>query len=237
MSQKRLAPQQPEECLIPSRMSSRKGGTLIAGQVWTPQEHCKQLADLDLGYRRGLGGCPSCGHPTLHVHDYRERQALQMLLVVVVTVVRFICANPQCKATWQVLPAFVARYLHWTWPAVEHTTETGPASAPSASIAPSVQKTVAEPAAPGERPTARIPSRRTVQRWTARLRASASQLVALLAARGGQLARAVAHALPEGCARAQVVSGYAQALGVEPGRRYGVVAALLHALQPGIRLM
>jgi hypothetical protein len=167
------------------------------------------------------------------VHDYRERKALELLALVVVTVVRFICANPECRATWQVLPAFVARQLWWTWSAVEHTTAGAEASASVAIAA----TTVVETATPAAVARPRVPSTRTEQRWAARLRASANQLVTMLAACGDNAVRTVADALRARCTRADLVQCHAEMMGIAAGRRYAVVAALVDDLERGIRLM
>jgi hypothetical protein len=201
------------------------------------------------------------------VHDYRERKALalELLALVVVTVVRFICTNPECRATWQVLPAFVARQLWWTWSAVEHTTAGAETIAPVTSAATTVVETPAESSTtsaattvvetPAESSTTsaattvvdtatlgavagpRVPSTRTEQRWAARLRASANQLEAMLAACGDKAVQAVADALRAHCTRADLVQCHAQMMGIAAGRRYAVVAALVDDLERGIRLM
>ncbi len=77
MSQKRLPLPRLDECLNQSRKSKYKGGTLIAEDVWTLEEHCKRLCAPD-AYRPQACGC--CGHGVLHVHDYLERRPLGMLL-------------------------------------------------------------------------------------------------------------------------------------------------------------
>ncbi len=116
MSRFRLPPPQPEACLTSSRASRFRGGTIIAEDVWTLEEHQRRLACADL-YRPGT--CPRCGGDCLHVHDYPERKPLGIALLVVIRIIRFLCFSPDCGATWRVLPAFLARHLWWTWEAVE----------------------------------------------------------------------------------------------------------------------
>ena len=118
MSHDRLPPPQPEACLMMNRASRYKGGTLIAEQVWSVEEHERRLCSPD-GYRPGV--CARCHWERLHVHDYLERKPLG-LAVVGLRIARFICANPACGATWRILPAFLARHLWWTWHKVERAT-------------------------------------------------------------------------------------------------------------------
>jgi len=118
MSQ-RLPPPQPEECLILSRKSRFRGGTIVAEDVWTLEEHRRRISSPD-GYRPCE--CARCGHDRLHLHDYLERKPLGALMLCVLTVARFMCANPSCGATWRVLPAFLARHLWWVWERVERST-------------------------------------------------------------------------------------------------------------------
>lgn len=116
MSRFRLPPPQPEACLTSSRASRFRGGTIIAEDVWSLEEHLRRLADADL-YRPAT--CPRCGGDCLHVHDYPERRPLGIALLVVVRIIRFLCFSPDCGATWRILPAFLARHLWWTWETVE----------------------------------------------------------------------------------------------------------------------
>jgi hypothetical protein len=197
MSQERLAPQQPAECLIQSRKSSNKGGTVIAPDVWTVQEHRNRLADPKRPYRPEK--CPACGCDKLHVHDYRERHPLGLVLVVVLLVVRFVCVNPQCRATWRVLPAFLARHLWWQWRDIEQSTIGAtpmPVATEALGATRSTAPTATSPAsvttpATGSGGRARMPSKRSTQRWRQRLGASARQLIELMAKRGGSVLGAI----------------------------------------------
>ena len=150
MSRDRLPPPQPEACLTMSRASRYKGGTIIAEDVWSPEEHIRRMSSPD-GYRPEV--CGRCGSDRLHVHDYPERKPLGVAMLAALRVVRFICANPSCGATWRVLPAFLARHLWWVWRRVERAT-TLPAA----------------PACRRPRPKPRLRPRR---RWPQRRRAHA----------------------------------------------------------------
>jgi type IV pilus biogenesis protein CpaD/CtpE len=44
-----------------------------------------------------------------------------------IDIVRYVCASPECRATWRVLPAFVARHLWRRWPTVARTIAGDPA--------------------------------------------------------------------------------------------------------------
>jgi hypothetical protein len=76
-----------------------------------------------------------------------------------VEIVRYLCADDACRATWRILPAFVARHLWRRW------------------------STVARAIAGGERSEldgAPVVAGRTLRRWRARLDSAARQLVLLL---------------------------------------------------------
>lgn len=181
---------------------NRKGGTLIVEDVGDMKEHEQRRCKPD-GYRPRA--CPACGHDKLHVHDYPERKRL------VITLVRYLC--PACKATWRMLPLFVARMLWRSWPAVE-TATIGPAS----------------PAA------VRVPER-TARRWRARLQTAASSLVELLRKAGETALDAVAAAVDAATTRRHLVIAYAKIAAVPVGQKLSQLAATIHRLLPGVRLM
>lgn len=247
MSQERLAPQQEAHCPKQSTKSSTKGGTLIAADVWTLQEHIHRLRDEARPYRPSQ--CPACDCNKLHVHDYRQRLPLGIAMVAALVVVRFICTNPQCRTTWRVLPAFLARYLRWPWDGIEAVTMAHVAVPPPSQTLSEVKTpaaATARSAAPIGSPNVqtpintqvgRDPSLRTKQRWRQQLRYSAKQLVSLIAARGGGTLQAVAHAVGRHGDRMRMVRCYAEQMMVQAGRQLASVAALLHALQRGVRLM
>lgn len=219
MSQKRLPPPQPDNCLIHSRKSKYKGGTLIAEDVGTLEEHRRRLCDPD-GYRPE--SCDCCGHGVLHVHDYPERRPLGLALTAAIRLVRFICARATCRATWRVLPAFLARHLWWSWGTIERATrEAVPAKDESESSSPSDTK----------------PPVQTVRRWLGRLESSARQAVVLMGSRGTEVVRAVAETTGLADTRRALVDTYQRIIGVGPGHGLGAVAAVLDRLERGIRLM
>jgi hypothetical protein len=214
MTDHRPPPPEPEECLTCSRASRYKGGTLIAEEVHDLATHRERLADPD-GYRPDR--CARCGFRVLHVHDYRLRIVLGELgLPSVITIVRYVCTAPECRATWRILPAFVARHLWRVWPTVERIAH--PAQPPP----------VVEPAP--------IPAR-TARRWRARLASLAAQLVVLLAASGGVLLEAIAKRAGLESTRFELVDVHAQVAETPPRRRLADLAALVHRLERGIRLM
>ena len=207
MSQDGLPPP-PPACLLRRNPSTQKGGTLVVDDVADLEAHRRRLCDPD-GYRPCT--CPRCARATLHVHDYRERRLREEpdpAAPAAVTVVRYRCIG--CRAVWRILPLFLARLLWRSWPVVEAAT-LGPAPAPAAPQVPL----------------------RTVQRWRARLATAALLLVELLRDAGRVvLGEVAAHATRE-----QLVVAYATAYTLPPGRRLARLAAVIHRLAPGVRLM
>jgi hypothetical protein len=212
MTDHRPPPPEPEECLIHSRVSRYKGGTLIAEDVLDLATHGRRIVDPD-GYRPAQ--CPRCGGQVLHVHDYPRRKPRgEPGMPPEITLVRHICADPACEATWRIVPAFLARHLWRVWPTVERTT--GEVSPPLS--------------------TAPIP-KRTERRWRARLASSAKQLVLLLATSGGALLEAIAKRVGLLSARLTLVDVHAQMTAAPKGQTLADLAALVHRLERGIRLM
>ena len=135
-------------------------------------------------------------------------------LPAVVVVLQFRCADPECAATWRVLPLFLARHLWHPWKAVERVVEAdaGPSSAPSVS------------------PT-------TQRRWRARLASSARVLCAVLTMSGGAELVDVGMAVGLDGTRGELVEAFqAVGRGVR-GERLSPLAAVLHRLERGMRLM
>ena len=124
-----------------------------------------------------------------------------------VTVVIFLCAK--CFATWRVVPAFLARCLWRTWEVVEAVLFDG-------------ERVVTVPA-------------RTVQRWHARLAQAAIAATQALATSGDPTLRAVAQRVGLTASRTALVKAFAAA--IETPARLAPLAALLHRLSPGLRLM
>jgi hypothetical protein len=213
MTDHRPPPPEPEDCLIHSRVSRYKGGTLIAEDVLDLATHARRLVDPD-GYRPAA--CPRCGGRVLHVHDYPRRKPCgEPGMPPEITIVRHLCADPACEATWRILPAFLARHLWRGWETVERTVS---ASTPQ------------EPA------PAPIP-KRTAQRWQSRLLSSAKQLVVLLATSGGALLETIAQRVGHEATRRTLVDVHAQIAATPPGQRLAALAALVHRLERGLRLM
>ena len=189
--------------------SSQKGGTLIAEDVHALATHERRLEDPD-AYRPSA--CLRCG-AALHVHDLRPRM-LRGEPEGATEVVRFRCADRErCGAAWQIPPAFLARYLWGNWSRVGRARERGPASP--------------------------VPAR-TRRRWTARLASSARLLVAVLSSATEGLWASVATAVGLDARRIDLVrhvtaltGGGGAALGVP----WAALAAVLHCLSPGVRLM
>lgn len=114
----------------------------------------------------------------------------------------------KCFATWRVLPAFLARCLWRTWDVVEAALSDG------------------------GRP--QVPER-TVQRWQARLAQTALAATQALATSGAPMLRAVAQRVGLEASRGALVKAYATAT-ASPSL-LAPLAALLHRLSPGLRLM
>lgn len=209
-----LPPPEPESCLVSSRVSSFKGGTLIAEEVRDLEAHQRRICDPD-GYRPAQ--CPRCGHDVLHVHCYPERHPRgEPGMPAVVRVAQYQCAEATCGATWRILPRFLARHLWRVWKTVERVAL--PDGVPPPSAAPPIPE-------------------RTRSRWRSRLAAAARVLVVLLAASGGQALESVAAQVGLDARRAELVQGYAAQIDVPRGARLAAVAELAHRLERGIRLM
>jgi hypothetical protein len=205
----RPPPPQAESCLCTRYPSSQKGGTLIDERVLDLETHEHLLRSG--GYRPAC--CPRCNHGFLHIHDYRVRYLLADPAQSVI-VVRFWC--PGCGATWQVLPAFVARHLWRSWPVVETATEQVAADEPS--------------------PKAIVPGR-TRRRWLTRLRSAAALLVAVFGTSEQPHLIAIAGATGGDGTRGEFVAACTAHHDPPRGRRLAEPAGLLHRLAPGVRLM
>jgi len=213
MSQDRLPPPNQEACLVRLRSSSQKGGTIIAEDVTDRATHDRRLGSPD-GYRPAF--CPNCGARTLHVHDYRERILRAEPGEPVAKVVRHECLG--CDGIWQIVPAFLARHLWRTWRVVEQAlTGAGP-----------------PPPAPQSWP--RVPAR-TQRRWQARWRRPAQLLTQILATCGAAAWATLAAGLGPAAPCAELVAAYAGARATPAGQRPAAVAALVHRIQPQVRLM
>lgn len=210
MSRHRLPPP-PPACLDSPYPSSQKGGTLIAEDIEALAVHDRRLCDPD-GYRPEH--CPRCRHDRLHVHDYPERVMRADGERSWIRIVRYVCAA--CAAVWRILPLFLARRLWRSWPVVERAALPVPEPPPSR-----------QPPVPA----------RTSRRWSARLLAAALLLTQALATSGQEALRAMVQAAGLGCARRGLVEAHAAELDSSLGRRLAELAALVHRLVPGLRLM
>jgi hypothetical protein len=114
----------------------------------------------------------------------------------------------KCFATWRVLPAFLARCLWRSWEVVERAL-------------------FSERRSP-------VPAR-TVQRWHARLAQAARAATQALAASGASTLREVAQRVGLEASRGELVRAYAEA--TTSSSLLAPLAALLHRLSPGLRLM
>ena len=205
----------PPACLTTpySSKPSQKGGTLIAEDIVDLEGHRRRLADPD-GYRPER--CGYCGVPRPHGHGFRERVLLNDPVARCASIRRYLCSAR--RAVWQVLPALIARHLHRGWEVVQ--------SAVVATGELASTKTERRVEVPG----------RTTRRWAARLRAAGIQLSQLLAAAGEQVVEVLGRVGVD-CCRAELVDAAAAAGLVDPARKLGQVAAWIHRLVPGIRLM
>ena len=209
-----MAPPAPQECLVHGRTVKYKGGTLLAEDVREVEAHRRRVADPD-GYRPEA--CARCQYAILHVHSYPSRQLFgDGGDVPVVRIVQYICAHSECGATWRILPLFLARHLWRTWRTVGRVVE--PLVTPSPRDAPKVPE-------------------RTRRRWQNRLSSAARQLLVLLATSGGVTFTAIATSVGLDATRGELVAAHARAAAVAPGARLATLAAVVHRLERGIRLM
>ena len=207
MTPEGIAPPEPEACLARPYPSSQKGGTIVVGEVIDLETHKRLLANPD-GYRPS--SCPACGGLNLHRHEFRERKPKGEGMPPVLTIAVFMCAR--CTATWRVLPGFLPRHLWHTWQVVGSRTEAQPAP---------------------KHPDSVKPSERTVKRWNGRLAARAKQLVLLLAASFGARLQRVAIAVGTEATRRELVAAFGE-LTTSP---LEALSALVHRLEPGVRVM
>ena len=132
----------------------KRGGTLIANDIVTDEQHAAALANPDLARPES---CPACDGAPLHVHERRTR-LLDGLGSARVEILIFRCAAPSCRVVWRVLPTFLARHLWRVW----------------ARIVEALDEARARCSTP----------KRTRQRWLSRLRERATMLIVVLATLG-----------------------------------------------------
>lgn len=189
----------------------QKGGTLIAESVCGIDEH-RRLLEND-GYRPA--GCLLCGR-FVHVLDLRPRKLRDQPDSAEELICRYRCRP--CGAVWQVLPGFIARYLHRTWGAVQ-----------SAVVAAGALERTGS-----ERRVTRKAG--TLRRWLGRLASSALVLVQALVGAGAHVG-SVLKELGAWCTRGELVEALAQAGLVGKESKLQDLACWIHRLVPGLRLM
>ena len=208
MNQLQTAPPAAASCLVSSYASRGSAGQKGGTLV---DERVVDLAAHETMMKDPGSYRPAecrCGCTRLHLHDRRERKARGSGNASVMVVI-FLCAK--CFATWRVLPAFLARCLWRTWEVVE------------------------DALFEGDRPTAGPVPARTVQRWHARLTQAALAATQALATSGDSALRAVAQRVGLAASRDALVEAYAASF--ETSSPLASLAALLHRLSPGLRLM
>lgn len=209
-----LPPPSAERCLDASRVSRFKGGTVIAEDVRDLDEHRRRMSDAD-AYRPSA--CGRCGNDRVHVHSRPERHPLrEPSLPPVVEVLQFRCGDQVCAATWRVLPLFLSRHLWHPWKAVERAVR--PSAEVASSRAPPVPKT-------------------TKRRWVGRLASSGRVLCALLTMSGGVELAAVGMTVGLDGTRGEVADAFQAKARGATGERLSPLAAVLHRLERGVRLM
>lgn len=211
----RSPPPDPDLCLCRAYASrpNQKGGTLIAEGVTDLAEHERRMR-ID-AYRPGR--CPRCGD-VCHGHQQRSRLLLGELQISTDVAIYRCADRERCGAVWRVLPALLARHLWRAWRTVER----------------SVSETAVGD--PDERPGVAVTEvpKRTLQRWRARLATSAALIVAVLATAADVPEHAaVVERAGYSASRAELVEIVTQ----EIGGRHGRLAAIVHRLAPGVRLM
>lgn len=210
MTDDRSPPPEVEACLTCPYPSSQKGGTLIAGGVTSLQEHEQLLRRPDV-YRPKE--CKRCDCPSVHIHAYRER-VLAAESARVTTIVCFRCSNPECEAVWRVLPALLARRLWRSWQVVETATMPGAGAAASSPV-----------------------PERTRRRWKQRLGTAARLLLMALASSTDAVVQQLADSMADAASRLELVLAHALATGCSDGWRLASLAAVIHQISPGIRVM
>lgn len=223
MTDHRSPPPQAEACLLARYPSSQKGGTIIIEQVCSLKEHERLL---NTGSYR-LDACPRCG-ATTHLHDLRPRVMVQgagLERVSSTTLTQRVrCADREdCGAAWQLLPAFLARHLWRCWSTVQRAMFERRAEPPLPQ--------------PGGEARSRVVPQRTARRWRGRLLSSAALLVAVLGTAEQPELTALAGAVGLEGIRSELVVQYAAQFQPSACQRLVQVAALLHRLAPGVRLM
>ncbi len=202
-------------------MPEQKGGTLIAGSVVDLETH-ERLLRID-GYRPAV--CQRCGGP-VHAHEHRARLLLGEAEGSTDIAIYRCADHESCGAVWRVLPGLLARHLWRAWSTVERTIADRDGE----------ERVVAGPVGAVGPP---IPERTRV-RWRTRLVTSAAMVVAVLAT--AMDVPALAYVVKRTgylATRGEVVTVFAENSRSAPGCGHllGALAAVVHRLAPGVRLM
>jgi hypothetical protein len=190
-----------------------KGGTVIAEDIWDRKTHQKALLDPG-AYRAYVGDCRNCGCGKVHAHCFRTRllyPADTDDTVEEEDIRLYRCPKEGCGAVYTVLPAFVARHLWRDWQTVEDVCD-GKRKAP----------------------------RNTTGRWCARLASSARQLVQLFKGKVVNTLKGSVdwlRALSENLPRGGFINTLRLSGSISPRNAFAQIAAWIHRVEPGVRLM
>lgn len=211
MSAATLPPPRAKVCLTRSYASRRiKGGTVIAEDVRDLETHRRKILDPD-EYRATIDACWACGSKVLHALCMRERTLRGALETAsrVETVRLYRCALKTCGAVFTVLPAVIARHLWRLWQTVEDSVS-GKVTVPES----------------------------TQRRWLGRLCSSASRLLQTIAAKAASLfSEGFVSKLSKVTTRLELVEALRSTQGEFALNTFAVLAAWIHRLEPGVRLM
>jgi len=201
-------PQPPPPCLTRSYTSRAiRGGTVIAEDVVDLETHRRRVLDPD-GYRSAVSPCPRCRSKYVHAHCLRDRTARPLGLDEPKEVVTVRLYRCATEQCRAVFTVLPAFLARHLW---------------------RMWSTVAEAAAKKTGP------RSTVRRWTSRLATDAEQPLQVLAAVEEEPATRSALLQSRPRDRTGLVDVLRSVLG---GRGLlARVAAWIHRLEPGIRLM
>ena len=189
-------------------MAYQKGGTIINRRVHDLVGHLARLAS-PCGYRPDR--CPRCGG-FLHSHGTRWRWLRDEPGTAGTDIRRYLCSS--CGGVWQVLPSFIARYLHRTWGTVQSHLVAG-GGLESTGV---------------EWRVASKPS--TFRRWQKKLASSAKALRTAMAESSKRVKLALEY-LGETCTRGDLVEALARAGLVKKQRKLEEVACSVFRLGMG----
>jgi len=183
----------------------QRGGTIIDQRVHDMVDHVVRLVSPG-GYRPAR--CPNCGSFP-HSHGTRWRVLRDEPGIPGADIRRYLCNG--CGGVWQVLPAFIPRYLHRTWGAVQSHLVAGNA----------LESTGAEWSV--------SPKPGTLRRWRKRLSASAGALRTAMAASSQQVSMAL-ECLDANCTHGELVEAVAHTGLAKAQRKLERVACAIHGL-------